>query len=585
MAGKVDIQQFLQNPQAVAARVPASDLFSLLVRSFDLPARWSAMVTRDTGDHIVVKPGAKFSGDGAEEVLFVRSEPLELGFVEDGLIAADRFQCLADVNVRLVILTEPGELLSFSKALVGRRSAVFADDVARRLQPALRRSLARSVDNHEADVLVDGEATTAIVGGLAGALDAVCFQAGMQLVGDPTVALVSDDLRGARTREADVARAQREHQAAGELREALRAAQSEQLQHLTGVLGKLKDLAADSPDVELPQLIRSFPQEQRGQFYEALIASTPAKRKTQWVVVAAGDELLFFAPDKLDKPARRVPISGRPGAVRSVQAATDDDGYQYLLLGAATGVYRIPVGKSAADVTCVVPGAPAVRGGFNSAVMAGGRVFASHSELGIYCWEMTKPDQPEKLLEPVTREAKTIRGIAHFDGDVYCAIGDRIVRFGVDGPADRPDALYTGSRSTITAIRPTQRGLFAGNSQGDVLHWEKPDPARPELLHSSKERAVESIWLLSSCGIDRLIFSNTSVCVFARVLGDNFTGRYEAGGQTLMRAEAADDLLVAMSEVGDRLICWSSGNPQRPIATIIIAQMAGHMRDVCLLTA
>ena len=186
----------------------------------------------------------------------------------------------------------------------------------------------------------------------------------------------------------------------------------------------------------------------------------------------------------------------------------------------------------------------------------------------------------------MTREAKAVRGVQCFECDLYCAIDDRVLRCPASETDGPPSHIYTGSAATITALRSSGKGLFAGNSDGEILHWAKGDQRSPEILHAGSHRAVESIWLLSTHGVRRLLFTDTSIHAHARVLGDNFSCRYEAGGQTLRRLEVADDLLVATNDVRDRLFCWKPGEPERPSATVSVAAIAQHsVQDVCLVTA
>ncbi|MFQ5495393.1 MAG: hypothetical protein ACE5EX_08435, partial [Phycisphaerae bacterium] len=352
-------------------------------------------------------------------------------------------------------------------------------------------------------------------------------------------------------------------------------------------------------------------------------------------VVAAGDELLFFDPADLDSPTRRLTIQGDAGSIRSIQAADGDDGRPILLLGAATGVYRLPIDRAEPDLTLLVDPAPQVRGGFNAAVTVGDRVFASHSELGLCEWRVGEPDNPTPRFESLTRQAGAVRGVHFFDGDLLCAIDDRIIRWPADGTTDKPAHIYSGSTSTITAVRPTSTGLFVGNGDGDVLHYprdgdrsaqeaplgasvssatpaERSAPpagsdgsgtagppvatghkatleagstrtSKPVRLHTGTNRPVESLWLLTTHGVRRLVYTDTSLHVHARVLGDTFACRYEAGGQTLRRVEVAPDLLVATNDLRDRLICWTPGRPASPSATIPVSRLCGRsIQDVCL---
>ncbi|MCH7808217.1 MAG: hypothetical protein IIB60_03235 [Planctomycetes bacterium] len=90
--------------------------------------------------------------------------------------------------------------------------------------------------------------------------------------------------------------------------------------------------------------------------------------------------------------------------------------------------------------------------------------------------------------------------------------------------------------------------------------------------------------MLSSHGVKRLVFTDTSLHVHAQVMGDSFSCRYEAGGQTLRRVEVAPDLLVATNDLRDRLILWSPGKPDRPRATISVSRLCQRsIQDVCLI--
>ncbi|MEK7755947.1 MAG: hypothetical protein AAB385_01920, partial [Planctomycetota bacterium] len=352
---------------------------------------------------------------------------------------------------------------------------------------------------------------------------------------------------------------------------------------LASLLTRLNELAAASPDVKLPDLLRTFSEQQRGQLYEALFATEKPATQTQWIIVAAAEELLFFDPAALGAPSRRLKVDGPAGHARSVHSTAMLDGRTVLLAGAATGVYLWPIDRSSPQSSFLVPDAPRVRGGFNAAALIGDRLFATHSELGIYEWNVSEPTSGKARFESMTRGAKAVRDVELFDGDLYCSIDDRIIRWSADDPTDRPARIYTGSDSIITALCPSNDGLFAGNSDGDILHWPAAHDTEPELLHRGQKRAAESIWLLSSHGVRRLIFTDTSHRVQTRVLGDTFTCHYEAGGQTLRRVEVAPDLLVATTELRDRLICWTPGNPDKPFTSIALASLTGRsVQDVCL---
>jgi len=582
-AAKFDPQTFFQRADNIALHVPAAELFGLLKRTFDLPAQWAALVTRTTGDHVLVPASGKVDGADAEDVLFARVSPLNIVLEEEGIATRDGYRCRAEVRLRLRLTAESTELRSFINAVLGSHRVVQLAAIARYLQPAIRVALARAAAENDAADLIDAGSSESVAAKLAEAADAPCFTAGLMLDDQPTVVFDSQTVRQIRENEQEALRRHAEHTAARQLQEARQQAQAQHLDHLASLLGRLEEMATASPDVELPDLIRSFSERERGEVYGALFATEPATSQTQWVAAAAGDTLLFFDPEHPDVPDRKCRIAGDAGSVRSIQALCDPAGGIVLLLGAATGIYRWPVGGTEAESTLLVEGAPEVRGGFNAATLVGDRVFGSHSELGLYEWHAGEPNAARPIFESMTNDAKAIRGVCFLDGALYCSIDDRVIQWPADGTGDAPSNIYTGSMTTITALCPTSQGLFAGNGDGDILHWPTGQDSKPQRLHTGLQRAAESVWALSSHGVHRLVYADTSLQVHSRVLGDSYSCRYEAGGQTLRRVEVALDLLVATNDLRDRLIYWKPSQPQRPTSIANVARLCGHsIQDACL---
>ena len=110
---KFDPQLFFQRADNAALYVPASELFGFLKRALDLPAQWAAMVRRTTGDHVVVRAGGTVDSAEVEDVLFVRVTPLEVALEEEGIITRDRYQCRVALRMRISIIPDRSELLSF----------------------------------------------------------------------------------------------------------------------------------------------------------------------------------------------------------------------------------------------------------------------------------------------------------------------------------------------------------------------------------------------------------------------------------------------------------------------------------------
>ena len=583
IGGKFDPQQFFNGTDNIALNVSASEVFGLLTRTLDLPGFWAALITRSAGDQIVVQPGGNIPRAGAEDIMFVRVSPVDVSIRTEGLVSRDHFQGNATVDVKVSVVPEAGDLQSFQKHLLGSHRVVQTKAVATYLEPSVRAALMEVAAKLDGKELVGPDALDQLTTAVADALKAPCFSGGLRAEGRPIVRIDSASLRGLQQTQQETARRRAEHDTSRDLTEAIEKAQGKHLDHLAEMLDRLKGLATASPDVDLPVLLQTFTEQQRGELYEALFATDIAVTKTRWIVAAAGHELLFFEPKDPSTAARRVPIEGTVGAVRSVQTAGDGEAGAVLWLGTATGVYRLPIDAERPNLTLSVPGSPSVRGGFNAVTTSDDRVFASHSELGLYEWRIDDPDSPRRLLESMTKNAQTVRAVCVTGGEVYCAIDDRVVCMPIGDAADVPSHVFTGSDCAITSLCVSPSGVFAGNSRGDVLCWSDRSDADPKIVSRGSGRAAESIWHLATQGVARLIFSDTSICIRAQVLGDSFVCRYEAGGQTLRRVEVAADQIVATNELRDRLFCWTPGHPSRPANTIPVSRMCGQsIQDFCL---
>lgn len=584
MTGQFDLQQFLRRADGVAAVIPAGEMFGLLRRSFNLPAQWAALVTRETGDDLLVTPGAKIDGSDVDQVMITRVSPIEVRVDDDTLISQDRFQCEASVSLRLRAIAERSELRSFRDAVLGSYRVATAANLARFLQPVVRTALARYAQEKEAAALTAPDGLDCAASAVIEALRGPCFAAGLAIETDPVVTINSQTFARVRQQEEADATRRRAHEASRQLQLAMEQAQRDHAEHLSELLRRLNEMAAASPEVALNDLVRTFSEKQRGELYEALFSADAVDATTRWIVVAAGEELLYFDPQRLEKPVRRLRIAGSAGPLRSIQSALDGDGRRVLLIGAATGVYRVPVDRAEPDVTLLAPGNDDVRGGFNAVTTVGERIFATHSELGLLEWNTKEPTNCRARFGELTSAARVVRGVTFHQGHLFASIDNRIIRWPADERSDAPDKTYTGSSATISSLIPAGDGLFAGTSEGDVLHWAERRTNKPKRLHTGNNRAVESLWALDAHGVRRLVYADTSPRVHIRVVGDSFVCQYEAGGQTLRRVEVAPDLLVATNDLRDRLICWTPGAPSRPKNVVSVAQLTGRsIQDVCLI--
>jgi hypothetical protein len=583
----LDVERFFRRPDAVAAVAQASELFGLLRRSIDLPRGWSALATRKTGDHVVCRPGSAVMDQGLSEVLFARSAPLDVHFDERALLSADQQDCTAAVHLRVLTIPERSELACLRDAVLGSSRMLLLAGLMRFLQPYVREALEAHAHAHAAADLVERLERDALERELRAALDAVTFSAGLQVCELVSITFDSAGYRALQQAEIESGRVRQQQEAERQLHEARAAAQRQHLDHLSGLLTRLDELSRRSPAMRLGDLMRTFSESERSELYQALFASASPQRWTRWIVAAAGNELLYFDPANSQSPMRRISLDTQAGGLRSIQLVTPADGAARLWVGAASGVHEVALEGTEPPTEYIAPHLGLVRGGFNSVALTADRVLASHSELGLWAWPRDGAGLPVALLEEQTRAARSVRDVQVLDEQVLVAIDERVLMFPAASSERSAPHVLSGSSAAITALTATPHAIFAGNSDGAVLTWERARggewTAAPRMLYGPTRRPVESIACLEIGGVARLFFTDNSPAVHARVVGDTFTCDYQAGGQILRRASAAPDYLVAMVEARDRLICWALNQPEQPTAVLPISRLTGHsIQDACL---
>lgn len=577
-----DPKTFFDAPDAVAIRVEPDELFGLLTRSLQLPQDQAALVTRRQGDRVVCRPGSTLSGDDATDILLVRTSPLAVSC--DGLTATsvDHYQCSVTATLRVTLIPDAGELASFRKSVMGNSRTVRDADVRQYFEPHLVKAVALAAEGRGVEVLIEAKTSDAIAAEIAHQLKGPAFSAGLKIDRPIDVGFDSHVYRQVRRSRADAQRRCEEFTARRRIERAAEMAQEQHAEHLSELVNKLRQQADQNPRLELADLLRTFSEVDRGELYGAIFASCYGQTNTQSIVVGSGGELLWFDPKSLDTPVRRMLIPDSAGSVRSVQVYVDASGRRRLLIGASTGVHEVSADGDENPQTYRVQAGDNVRGGVNSVALSGDRILASHSELGLLSWLRGSDGPATLILSDRTRHARTVRAVQFFNGDIFFSIDDTVSRVRADELEAAP-IDFRGSGSSITAVCATTDGVFAGNADGEILYWSYETPDQPTLLNAARRRSAESVTLLDLGGVKRLFYTDTSLAVSARVIGDTFTCRYEAGGQTLLRAEAAADVIVATNELRDRIICWTPGDPAKPYAVAQVARLTGHsIQDVCL---
>ncbi|MGB0716353.1 MAG: SPFH domain-containing protein [Phycisphaerae bacterium] len=593
MTSKLEqLNEFLEREQSLAAMVPAETLFGMLTRSYDAPANWCALARKNDGKFDVTPPGDIIRADGIEDVLFVRSSPFEVQIDADEIPSRDAFLFECSARVLMTIPAERTDLASFRERVLGSYTLATTDNVRRYVETEVTNAFQRACAEADAAQLLDGDARERVAHLVTEALQGPCFAAGLELADNVKVTLSCDSYDTVRKAGERAAQKQRAHEAEQQLRDALRDAQSRHLDHLSSLIDRAKQLASQSPEMGVQDVIKSFPTQDRGQLYKALLSTPSRQSKPTTVVVATSRELLFYDTSQPNTETHRMPLDGPPGPIRSIQLCGSMCGPgDAFLVGASRGVYVVNANGTNVDRLYMVNDAPNVRGGFNAVARGEHSIIATHSELGIVRWNIDQPQQAQRLFPDLTRNADAVRGALIRNGKGYASVGNTIVSWNEDKnyptPPAEPTETWQLQQATspfaMTAFAPTDAGMFAGTSNGFVYHWSHDNAEAPTLIHQGFDRAVETVQWIDADGVSNLMIADLTSRLSTRVLDDSFVMHYEAGGQTLRRAEANRNVVVAMNDLRDRLICWTPGEGDRATHVIpVAAAHQAHIQDFCL---
>ncbi|GJM26703.1 MAG: hypothetical protein DHS20C16_31180 [Phycisphaerae bacterium] len=590
MSNAIDIQKWLSNPSSVAVSIPAEAIFGVFKRSFDLPAGFAAKSVSRDDVHRMHRPGQVIEGSDLSELLIFRSQPIDLSFEMQKLPAGDNYLCDVSVQAQVTLVPERADLDSFRDRVIASRTDADVESVRSCLRPSIEKGMLAFVASQNSGELVGGKCGSAALDAVKESVAEVCFASGLTIDSIREVRFTSEGHARTRAAEEQAARRLHEHTAQGELREAISTAQNQKLDHLQTMLSKLKELADESPHAAMSDLMKAFSESQRGQLYQALFESRATQPVTADVVALTGNEVLQFDVKRLADPPKRIPVSGAAGRMRSVQFASSSSAAT-LWIGASNGIYELDIESGAIINTFVYRCAEAPRGGFNAVAVSDQWVVGTHSELGVIAWPRHQggdaADSPNSnvtvLFEDKTSQAKAVRCATFAAGRFWCSVDDSILSVSEDDLKSN-DVSLSAAGDTITALSVEGDDIFAGTVDGDVLHWAGLASESPHRIHAGSRRAVESIASITDGDVARLFYTDTSLAVYSQVLGDSFVCRYEAGGQTIRRAECASDMIVAINDARDRIVVWNANQPKHPAQTISIAQLTGHStQDVCLI--
>lgn len=641
----MDLHSFERDPQTVAVRLAASDLFGVLQRSVRLPPGCGGLVLREDGSTAFAPAGATVESRGAREVVAIRATPIDVSFSGERVESSDGFACEARLRLSIHVVPERSEFEAFCRAILGSSRRAEARRIELYVADTVRKALHEFASQHAAETLVRSMKDEEFVARLADALKPVAFAAGLALGRAVTLEIASPAYDEARRRTQLESTERQRLEQETRLRDAAGEMRLKHVEHLSAVLDRLDGLAKQRPGVSMGELIRTFDAGERAELYRQMLSRALAARRTAAAAVVAGTELLLFDPNDGSVQLRRA-FDGPLGALRSVRH-TMHDGVEGLLLGAARGVYHYVRMSDRLTAYAFEP-AGRLRGGVNAAVIHKGILYATHSEVGVIRWETDSPRPGQTILADQTSGAQAVRDIQSDErGTLWFTAGDRVIGWSsesgatgvvqtmalptvdgkrVDGSAtlnpsitnDRRDAGPTssspaamicgvgrtgdvsppvGTMGTLVSVGSIAGGggsprvaalcvangsVFAGTSDGRLLAWPCHAPRQVETLLSGEGGGVESVQWLSGAGVERLLVACRRPAAWLLVRGDACRMEYRTD-EPVRWAAAADDWIIGVTDRRDRLQLWRPARPEAVERTIWVGRLAGHsIQDAAL---
>jgi len=577
-----DVHKLLADPTLVAAvlsgeRWPRSSLLS----ETPIPDAWMGLLAKPDGRRRFVPAGESPRAQSGDRLLLVRNRPITVPL----RIEQARAACGGDVSVECELLVRWEARESELAALLRRISemepprltlARLAELVFEGGGEAALRELVR---RYPAAELVHGDLREPVTGLLCERLKRFAFESGLLTERVAALRCTSRSLAEKEALERETESRLNRIRARERVEQAAATAARRRLDEMRGLIEKLRDAAAADSGCRWHDLLGVLSPAERGRLLENLWRITPDRHRTTAIVAVAGLECLWLDPRQPGQVTGRRTLPADLGGLRSARFSEPRD---WLLIGGATGVWALNSrdGEIVRRFSVPLPATPQT--GFNAAAIAGERLIATHSQLGCWSWPLSSSGEPRCLLEPRSGRPRAIRGAAALsDGRVVFAADDRVLVW--DGSESPPREL-TAVGEVIHALDVLDGELFLGTENGRLLRLRVSQPEDCWVPYRAPG-VLESVRVRRWDDLVEVVIPAGALGVLAVFEQENVVSRLVESAVPVRCVWAADDLIVALSELRDRLIVLGPESPDRTGQVVPLARPLGRpIQDVCLVT-
>ena len=574
-----DVRERLSDATVVALCVDGGEWPRGLLSEYPIPDKWMGLVIAADGRRRYVPAGEDPRCERGQKLLLVRNSPVAVPVSVADATAADGHAVSAACDLLLRWEAREDDLAAMQRTLLGE-GELSLDALAKAAVNAGSEAALRDyVRNNEAGVLVEDDQRGALLDHFREALKRFAFDCGCGLERVDGVQFESESYRRTVAVETETRRRVERLQAAEMVEQAQFAATKRRLDDLGDLLAKLESAAAGDDSTQWHQLLPALSPADRGKLLENLWRITPDRHAAEAIVVVAGRECIWLSVTEPELIARRVALGDELGGLRSVAFC---ESRNWLLVGAALGVWALDATSGEVAAKFIVPDVDMPRTGFNAAVVAGERLYATSSELGCQSWALDDPNDVRGHLVPEDGVPKRVRAVVAADGGGVYFAGDDCV-YAIKPEAADVQVLGT-AEDTIYSLAALGEKIYVGCGDGRVF---RIDPRYPDdwwLVYRTND-AIETIQARRWTDLVELVVPAGSHGICGIYDEQQVTTQLLESPTAIRRAWACDDLVVGLNNLRDRLIVMNANLPARTGRQAHLARLTSQtIQDACIVT-
>lgn len=289
---------------------------------------------------------------------------------------------------------------------------------------------------------------------------------------------------------------------------------------------------------------------------------------TRRVLAVVGKRILAFDPKTNLHPEVPKEVydteGGALGYLRSVRIERFG-GRDWLLAGAQRGVYRISGDERHEHP---FPVEPEGKGGANAIAYFDGRLYATHSEVGLVEWRLDGSGA-RRVCADELRGAGSVRGALVDGGRLFFSAGNEVLAVDLATGNERP-VRYRGSDDSITAFTVAGSEVIAGNRAGRTYRWTLDDPGSPEAMGVMKQNPIYMLRHTRIAGQGFFVIGSKDFTVTVAEPRKDLFREYQAR-EEIRWVDAAGDYVFGVSRSGFKIFCWDALRQIEPKLTIRVS--------------